>query len=155
MEQRLPVRKSLRIPQYDYSQANVYFLTACTKGRQPLFWQSKTMHRSGIPLSDVGIILKARIEEISQRYEMVIVEKYCIMPDHIHLLLSIHNMPGGRPMVAPTISQIMQQLKGAVSKQLGHSIWQKSFYDHVVRQETDFLSCWQYIENTPLKYEVM
>ena len=61
-----------------------------------------------------------------------------IMPDHIHLLLIIRSDEYGRPMVAPTISRVVQQLKGYVTKRIGHSIWQKLFFDHVIRNSRDY-----------------
>ena len=76
------------------------------------------------------------------------------MPDHVHLLLFYDTAVDGRPMVAPTVSRVVQQFKGAVSKMIGMPIWQRSFYDHVIRNEADFLACWQYIDHNPLKYEV-
>ena len=57
-------------------------------------------------------------------------------------------------MVAPTISQVIQQLKGIVTKQIGWSIWQKLFHDHVIRNEKDYLKIREYIDNNPLQWEL-
>ena len=154
MEQKLPQRKPLRIPDYDYSQCNVYFLTICTANRDPIFWDKSFRLEVGLPLSAAGNVVKDCIEQIPLRYETVKIEKYCVMPDHIHLLLFFDAVASGRPMVAPTVSRVVQQFKGTVSKILGQSVWQKSYYDHVIRNVDDYLACWQYIENNPLKYEV-
>lgn len=54
-------------------------------------------------------------------------------------------------MVAPTISTVIQQTKGWVTKQVGHPIWQKLFFDHVIRNEEDYLEAWNYIESNPGK----
>ena len=75
------------------------------------------------------------------------------MPNHIHLLLQIHGGADGRPMTAPTIQQVVNQLKGYAAKQAGFPLWQKGFYDHVIRSEADYLDCWQYIEGNPGKRE--
>ena len=56
-------------------------------------------------------------------------------------------------MVAPTISRIVQQFKGVVTKQIGYSIWQKLFHDHVIRGENDYLKIWQYIDNNPARWQ--
>ena len=56
-------------------------------------------------------------------------------------------------MVAPTISRVVKQMKGYVSKQIGHSVWQKSFIDHIIRNEKDYLEHYTYIDNNPLKWE--
>lgn len=55
-------------------------------------------------------------------------------------------------MLAPTISRIIQQFKGYVTKQIGKSIWQKLFYDHIIRDEDDYIIKIQYIENNPSKW---
>lgn len=52
-------------------------------------------------------------------------------------------------MIAPTILTAIRLMKGAVSKQAGFSVWQKGFYDHIIRNETDYLSVWNYIEGNP------
>ncbi len=56
-------------------------------------------------------------------------------------------------MAAPTISTIVQQMKGVVTKQIGRSIWQKLFHDHVIRGEKDYLEIWEYIEYNPVKWK--
>ena len=83
---------------------------------------------------------------------MISVDHYVIMPNHVHLLLQIHTDLNGRSMIAPTISTVVRLFKGAVSKQTGISIWQKGFYDHVVRSETDYLEIWNYIEGNPSRW---
>ncbi len=55
-------------------------------------------------------------------------------------------------MFAPTVSRIIKQMKGYVSKKIGKSVWQKSFYDHVIRNENDYLEIWQYIDSNPAKW---
>ena len=76
------------------------------------------------------------------------------MPTHIHLILQINTDENGRPMVAPTISTVIQQMKGYVTKQLSRSIWQKLFHDHVIRNENDYPIIWEYIENNPVQWEL-
>ncbi len=56
-------------------------------------------------------------------------------------------------MVDPTMSTIVQQMKGVVTKRIGFSIWQKSYHDHIIRNEKEYLKIWEYIENNPLKWE--
>ena len=58
----------------------------------------------------------------------------------------------GRTQFAPTMSRIIKQFKGKITKQIGYCIWQKSFYDHVIRGEKDYLRIWEYIENNPGKW---
>lgn len=92
------------------------------------------------------------IQKLNTVYASVRVDKYCIMPDHIHMILSIEADTDGRPQVAPTISWVIQQFKGSITKQIGRPIWQKSFYEHGIRNQQDYDEIWEYIENNPLKF---
>ena len=151
-----PTRKPNRIPDYNYSTPGAYFITICLKDRKNLLWENvgASIARPPLPpLSPYGQIVQAAICGISSHYPAVSVDHYVIMPNHIHLLLQIHSDESGRAMPAPTISVVVQQLKGVVTKQIGHSIWQKLFHDHVIRNETDYLKIWQYIDTNPSKWE--
>ena len=105
-----------------------------------------------VKLSKYGMIVDASIKEISKHYPAVSVDNYAIMPNHVHLLLQIHTDCGGRSMIAPTISTVVRLMKGSVSKQVGFSVWQKGFHDHVVRNETDYQEIWKYIAGNPIKW---
>jgi REP element-mobilizing transposase RayT len=100
----------------------------------------------------LGKIVEQSILQIPTHYETISVDKYCIMPDHIHLLLRINSNIDGRIISAPTLSTAVGSMKRWVSRQAGHPIWQKSFYDHGIRNQADYDAIWAYIENNPLKY---
>ena len=151
----LPKRKQIRLAEYDYSAPNAYFITICTDNRRNLFWNGVEViigRPENVPLTDLGRIVRQSIEDISKHYPMVSVDHHVIMPNHVHLLLQINTDSGGRPMAAPTISMIINQTKGIVSKRAGFSVWQKGFYDHVIRSENDFRDIWNYIEGNPSKW---
>ena len=156
-----PKRKGNRLTDYDYSRNGAYFITICTQGRQQILWESDTFTEDdnvgasiarpqrAPTLSKTGKVVEQCIWEIPAHYPHISVEKYAIMPNHIHLLLLIQREQDGRPMVAPTVSTVIQQFKGIVSKQLSRSIWQKSFHDHIVRTEHGYAQIWQYIDTNP------
>ena len=153
--ENLPIRKNIRLNSFDYSSPGAYFITLCTYNREDLFWSNRRgelRSPADIELSATGKIVDAEIHNLNTIYAAVCVEKYCIMPDHIHMILSIHRDSVGRTQFAPTISRIMKQFKGAITKQVGRSIWQKSFYDHGIRNQEDYNEIWEYIENNPKKY---
>jgi len=153
--QELPKRKPIRIDNYNYSTPGIYFITVCTANREKLFWESvgaDIIRPQNVPLSKIGKILEQGILQISTHYENVVVDKYCIMPDHIHLILQIESCIDGRIISAPTVSTIIGSMKRWVSRQVGKAIWQKAFYDHVIRNQQDYDAIWKYIENNPLKY---
>ena len=91
------------------------------------------------------------ILKIEKIYPCIFVDSYVIMPNHIHLLLTIDTIR--RPMVAPTIATVIKQFKGAVSKEVGMSVWQKGFYDHIIRDDEDYNTKAQYIDTNPLTWE--
>ena len=151
----LPKRKSIRIGDYDYSTPGTYFITVCTANREIIFWsdcRGELRSPVNVPLSEVGMIVDKEINKMNTVYDAVRVEKYCIMPDHLHFIISINTDEDGRTQFAPTISRVIKQFKGSITKQVGRPIWQKSFYDHGIRNQHDYNEIWQYIENNPLKY---
>lgn len=152
---RLPQRKRIRLPEYDYSSNGAYFITFCTKGRERLLSHVDVGATIGRPpevvLTDWGRIVEEAIQTLPEYYTIITVDNYVIMPNHVHLLLFMYS-DSGRPMVAPTVSRVIQQLKGIVSKRIGKTIWQRSYYDHVIRGEEDYRSAWDYIDNNPARW---
>ena len=151
----LPKRKQIRLTEYDYNTPNAYFITVCTDNRRNLFWKNVEViidRPKNVPLTNLGIIAQRSIEDIPKHYPAISVDHYVIMPNHIHLLLQITTDPDGRSMIAPTISTVVMLMKGAVSKQAGFAVWQKGFYDHIIRNDNDYLDIWNYIEENPGKW---
>lgn len=140
-----PVRRQHRLKNYDYSTPNAYFLTICTAGHRSLFWHKDQK----AALSPYGIIAAQAIQEIPQHYPNITVDTYAVMPNHVHLLLQIH--AEGQNCVS--ISRVIQQFKGAVSKRIGFCVWQKLFHDHVIRNERDYQQIWLYIQSNPDNWE--
>ena len=131
-------RKNNRLEFYDYSQNGAYFVTICAKDK----------------LNHLGLIVKIGIEKIPLYYQNITVDKYVIMPNHVHLIIRIDNNDiNGRPMTAPTLSQIVNQFKGYCSKQIGHPVWQKSFHDHIIRNQADYNRIWEYVDTNAIKWE--
>ena len=154
-ENCLPQRKSVRLADYDYATCGAYFITVCTANRQQLFWrdlQADPTEPHTLPLSTLGKIADQGIRQIPFHYDGVSVDQYCIMPDHIHLILRLETQINGRIISAPTVSTVIGSMKRWVSRQIGNPIWQKSFYDHAIRNQQDYDEVWSYIENNPAKY---
>lgn len=164
-------RKPNRINGYDYSADGAYFLTICAKDRKEYFSVIAKLadHAVGetiglppcdlaetcnnaVKLTDYGRIVDDAIKKIPQIYPSLSVDCYVIMPDHIHLILRIVKDEDGRPMVSPTVSRVVSQLKCYVTKHIGFSVWQRSFYDHVIRNKQDYDECVRYIYENPIKW---
>ena len=150
-----PIRKPIRVENHDYSTPGAYFITVCTANRERIFWNSvgaDIIRPENVPLSAVGRIAEQGILQMAEHYKNVVVDQYCIMPDHVHLILRIESDIDGRMVSAPTVSTVVGSMKRWVSRQIGRPIWQKSFYDHGIRNQQDYDEIWEYIENNPLKY---
>ena len=161
MDRKAPQRKRLRLPEYDYAQPGYYFITICTRERKQEALCSiepavgAIINRPPrISLTPLGRIVDETIRAIPDHYPGILVDQYIIMPDHVHLILSFRNIgPDGRQIAAPTpLSKIIQQMKRIASKQAGVPLWQKGFYDHVIRNDVDLANVRQYIRNNPLKW---
>ncbi len=151
-----PVRKATRLTTIPYDQPGSYFITVCTANREKLFWSPAQPPAESVgaacgrpPLSAIGLRLDAEIQRLSTIYEPVFVDKYVIMSDHIHMILRIAAPENGRPQAAPTISRVVNQFKGAITKAVGRPIWQKGYHDHVIRNDRDYQEIWKYIETNP------
>ena len=145
-------RKHNRLKEYDYSQNGYYFITICTAERRKILCDisvGANCVRPKTTFSEIGKLVAENISILNDIYETVRVDKFVIMPNHIHLIVVIQN---GRTQFAPTISRIIKQFKGKITKQVGFCIRQKSFYDHVIRDEKDYLRICEYIENNPGKW---
>ena len=159
----LPQRKKIRIDGYDYSSRGAYFITICVSDHHALLWDNNAdIIDAGIPpLSQYGIVVEKSIRQISEHYQLVLVDKYCIMPDHVHLLVFI--LPdGGKHTITPehqistpctaTISTVVGSMKRWVSKQIGFPLWQKSFHDQILWSDQEYRNVWQYIHDNPLHF---
>ena len=138
-------RKPTRIPNYDYSNSNYYFRTICAHNRKCIF---------GIPdhLNTLGNIAKKHILQISEHYQNVVVDKYVVMPNHIHMILILQDMKKG-----PDVSQIVGQLKSGISRDVHRilpelEVWQRSFHDHIIRNQAGYEKIWLYIEGNPINW---
>lgn len=159
----LPVRKSNRLKDFDYSSNGLYFVTICTKDKADLFWNPVVGADIIRPpdncdyrnkFSEYGKTVETAILNISEKYPTVVVDKYCVMPNHIHLIVYIGNEYGGRIISAPTLSVVIGQMKSWVTKMCGFPIWQKSFHDHIIRNKNDYLKISEYIEQNPIRWEL-
>lgn len=142
----LPQRKKIRVGEYDYSQCGAYFVTICTQNRRPIL--------SNIVGDDAHIVPK-RYGQIAEKYlkNAAEIEKYVIMPDHIHMLIRLEEQGAEkRSPQASRIASIVRSIKTLTTKEIGEPIFQRSYYDHVIRNQRDYNETWEYIENNPRKW---
>ena len=156
-----PQRKPNRLKDYDYSHDGAYFVTICAKDRENLFGTvivgaaiCRPCSSLYVELSDIGYTIDVAINNIPRKYPLVFMDTYIIMPNHVHLILVIDNLrsaqfhrqvaDNGRQVAAPTtVQKIIGHMKRFVSMQCGYSVWQKSFHDHVIRNEEEYQKIWE------------
>ena len=153
-----PERKLPRKTDFCYSARETYFLTICAKDKQEIF--SKIIPGEGfdppiVELSPIGRIVEKNILTIPN-IKGVIVEKYVIMPDHIHLLVFINSNidDNAHHKSTPTdiVPRIIASLKRFVNKEVGYNVFQNSYFDHIIRSNEDYDRHWNYIEHNPLSW---
>ena len=144
-------RKSLRLKGYDYASRGAYFVTVCTKEKRAILAHIVGGDDHIAPqtrLSEYGIVVERYLRGIRG------LDQYVIMPNHLHMIIVVDGKEAG-PMwsSAPTsISSRIKTFKTLVTKELGQNIWQRSYYDHVIRDEHDYLRIAKYIMENPVRW---
>lgn len=144
MKENLPVRKRIRLQGYDYSEENMYFITICVKNRLEMLGE---IIEDNIKLTKQGNIVKQNINKIEQIYRNIMIDEYVIMPNHIHILILINYKNN------LTISKIIKHLKTNITREIKYSIWQKSFYEHIIRNEKEYIRIKEYIKNNVINWK--
>jgi putative transposase len=160
-------RKSMRLPGYDYTMAGAYFITVCTYNREYLFG---SISNNVMLINKYGGIV---IDELSKSAKMrreIETDIFVVMPNHIHVIIIIHGGRGDRP-VAPTasvasgpmpgsIGAFIAGFKSIVTKRInkmrrtpGAHVWQRSYFDRIIRNDREMDSIREYILDNPLNWE--
>lgn len=140
-------RKPTRIPGYDYSKSNYYFITICTHEKKCIFGSPNR-------LNVWGNIANDHISRIVENYPTVKVDKHVVMPNHVHLIIVMEDSKQN-----PDISLLVGLYKTGVTKRIRQEspeaqIWQRSFHDHIIRSKQGYEKIWTYIDNNPIKWEM-
>ncbi len=161
----LQKRNPNRLKNYDYSQNGAYFITICTKDRKPILSVIENADKDVgeelappvLKLLPFGQCIKEQIYNIGKRYDNVKIDNYVIMPNHIHILMRIGNQTGGASP-SPTISDVICAFKSLTTKECKNLLpidilFQRSFHDHIIRDDIDYQNIWQYIDENPAKWK--
>ena len=155
---KIKSRKPTRLKDYDYSNNGVYFLTICSKNKRKIF---STIVGDGVldvpvvALSEYGQLIETQINNMATYYKNIKIDNYVIMPNHIHILLNIESigMSGTPSPTNETIPMFVSTLKRFVNKKAGASLFQRSYFDHIIRNEEDYITHYEYIQVNPIKWE--
>ncbi len=164
----LPKRKQIRLKDFDYSQPNLYFLTICTHNRARLFAQKDGPHIENTKNNDIDnpdLIIDKWISELENKYENLLVDLYVVMPDHIHLI--IYN-PGvidasgnhtGKKLneiikwfKTQTTNEYLRGVKRGIYLPYKEHLWQRNYYEHIIRNHEDYQETCKYIYENPQKW---
>lgn len=168
-------RRSIRLKKYDYTQSGWYFIIICTEQKRCLFG---AIANKQLILNEFGNIASNCWQAIPEHFPKIKLDEFVIMPNHVHGILIVTNNSAddincrgkalpcpyykgefGKP-VSGSISTIIGSFKSAVTKQIniirnskGTSVWQRNYYDHIIRNEESLNKIRKYIINNPLSWE--
>jgi putative transposase len=163
-------RRSIRLPGYDYARHGAYFITICAYNRECLFGE---ITGGEMRLNECGMIATACWQDISKHFPSIALDIFIIMPNHVHGIVIIQ--PEGRDIAcyvpteprpsrfsrlpAHSLPSITRAYKSAVTKRINESrgtpgvpVWQKGYYEHIVRDEKDLNTIREYIRYNPEKW---
>jgi REP element-mobilizing transposase RayT len=173
MENKLPNRKDLRMKDYDYSQAGYYFVTLCTEDKGHVLCD---IIDGFTKLNNSGEMIKKWIIKLNDKYENVQLDEFVIMPNHIHFIVVI---VGADPCVSPlgisdnagthmgvplhtiiqwfktmSTNEYIKGVKDGQYKPFYKRLWQRNYYEHVIRKDSELHEIREYIVNNPVKWEL-
>ena len=155
-----PERKHVRLPFWDYRQAGAYAVTICSADRACVFG---SIREGRMELTKLGGLVEAAWREIPQHYSNVELDVHAVMPNHFHGILLILDGPILRHdadvernfgnIQAKSRSSIIRAFKAGVTRDVGKTIWQSGFHEHIIRDEEDLWNHKLYIDNNPAQWE--
>lgn len=160
--QSYPERRQIRLTSYDYTWQGSYFVTICTQDKHCIFGN---IIESTITLNPFGEVVESVWKEIPLHYPGVKNEIFIVMPNHIHGIILIHD-PGragsnSAPAKKHPLSEVVRAFKTYSSRKInelrkspGTPVWQRSYYEHVIRDESDYHQIGEYILCNPAKWEM-
>jgi REP element-mobilizing transposase RayT len=174
------IRHSMRLKGYDYSEEGAYFVTIVTYNREMLFGK---VVEGEMVLNDFGEIVQFTWNDLINHFENIELAEYVIMPNHFHGIIIIETPVGvgskptpkesnicsvltnepsraGHGPAPTSLPEIMRQFKTFSSKRInqlrgttGIAIWQRGYYDHIIRDEKDYDNIVNYIFMNPSNWE--
>ncbi|RMF88756.1 MAG: transposase [Nitrospinota bacterium] len=162
-----PYRRSVRLPEYDYSRPGAYFVTICTQDRVCLFGQ---VMDGRMRLNEYGDIVRACWLAIPDHFPRTTLDEFIIMPNHVHgIIVIVDNVGATHASPLPSkprgpkphsIGAIVGSFKSAVTKRInetrgtpGAHVWQRNYYEHVIRDEVWLDRIREYIAGNPARWE--
>ena len=150
-------RRSIRLKGYDYSQSGAYFLTICTHNREPVFGK---IANAKMELNIYGRIVSARWHNLPRYHVYIELDAFVVMPNHVHGIVVIRSDSTELAKRRP-ISEIVSGFKTFSSRRInevrgtsGIPVWQRNYWEHVIRDEDSFSRIHDYILTNPLRWDL-
>lgn len=164
-------RRSIRLHGYDYTQAGAYFITICVHNRECLFGE---VVDGEMRLNDAGRVVELCWQAIPEHFPHVELDAFVMMPNHLHGVVFITGATVGATHASPlqtpsapygprrgSIAAIVGSFKSAATKRIneqratpGSPLWQRNYYEHIIRDENSLTSIRKYIVNNPLQWSM-
>lgn len=162
VENKRPNRKSIRLPEYDYTQEGAYFITIVTQNRNYLFGK---IVEGDMCLNPFGNIVSQVWQSVPKHHPKTVVDPFIIMPNHMHGIIKIvgarravplHQseefgkpVPGSIPTILRSFKSETTRRNNILRSTPGAKVWQRNYYEHVIRDENDYESIYEYILTNP------
>ena len=146
-----PRRRSLRLPGYDYSQAGAYFITACTQNRVMLFGE---VIDEQVRLNEMGAIVQQTWDDLPTHYHGIDLDAFIVMPNHVHGIIILADESARRHAIPEIVRGFKTFSARRVNERAGKSgvLWQRGYYEHVIRNEKALDRIRAYIANNPARW---
>ena len=154
-QDKIPARKRTRLAGFDYSTPGGYFITICTEQRRNLLSEivgGGALDAPKVQLTKIGRIVEKYILS-GERTPGITVDKFVIMPNHIHIIVFLERVVEGADPYNGQIPRFVGALKRFCHQETGAHLFQRSYHDHIIRGEKDYLKIWQYIDTNPIKWK--
>lgn len=158
----MPKRKHQRLQGYDYSQNGTYFVTINTYKNRPVLAEIEGNTAPRFQLAPIGKVVEKELLDLPSRFSGVTIDKFVIMPTHMHAILVLCQgegrglAPAEKPYSLTDVIGAFKSLTTRKCNQIQHTpgakLWQTSFYDKIIRNEESYREVWNYIHNNPEKW---
>ncbi len=151
-------RQSIRLKGYDYRRPGGYFVTICTWQRDPVFGNIFTYK---MQMNDCGRIVEKAWLDLPHRYPHVELDEFIVMPDHFHGILFLIENPQELSAKRYGLPEIVKGFKSQSARQInliqdtkGIPVWQRGYYDRIIRNESELELIRKYILFNPTRWEL-
>jgi REP element-mobilizing transposase RayT len=157
-----PIRKKIRLTDYNYSQNGFYFITICSHEHKPILGH---IEEDKMILNDYAEKVDSLLIDMVDKQQNIILDKYVFMPNHIHMVLVVENddlsdihesgiIEFVQEFKSKAVMIYIKGVKEGLYEPFSKKIWQRSYYDNVIRNKDTYDLIWDYIDNNPLKWSL-